>query len=85
MTVVGKHRAQQGRIEQQRPRPATGPWDAPTAAFLADVRMYASMRADGPSHRFYEQMKAQARSTLPHLSSSQWARLMDEVARICGV
>jgi hypothetical protein len=67
------------------PAPQPGPWDAPTAAFLADCRMYASMRADGPTIRFYEQMKAQARSTLPHLPAHQWTRLMDEVARICGV
>lgn len=67
------------------PRPHAGPWDAPTAAFLSDVRRFSFMRTGGSDAVFYEQMKAQARSTFPHLPGHQWDRLIDEVARICGV
>jgi len=58
-------------------------WDAPTAEFLSQVRRFALMRSDGPSHAFYEQMKAQARSACPHLPGHEWDRLMDEVEKIC--
>lgn len=71
------------RLPAKKPNP--GPWDAPTAAFLSDVRRFSFMRTGGSDAVFYEQMKAQARSTFPHLPGHQWDRLIDEVARICGV
>ncbi len=43
------------------------------------------MRTGGSDAVFYEQMKAQARSSFPHLPGHQWNRLIAEVARICGV
>jgi hypothetical protein len=73
------------RYPDPSPKPAPTPWDAPTAAFLADVRRYAFMRSGPPSHQFFEQMKSQARSACPHLPGHMWARLMGEVAKICGV
>ena len=73
------------RYPAPTPKPSPGPWDAPTAEFLSQVRRFAFMRTGGPSLAFYEQMKQQARSACPHLRSHEWARLMDEVAKICGV
>ena len=72
------------RVRHPAPKPSPG-WDAPQSEFLSQVRRFAFMRTSGPSHAFYEQMKAQARSSFPYLPGHQWNRLVDEVARICGV
>lgn len=60
-------------------------WDAPQSEFLSQVRRFSFMRTGGSDAVFYEQMKAQARSSFPRLPGHQWNRLIDEVARICGV
>lgn len=80
----GNQRAHGRPYPAPAPKPSPG-WDAPTAAFLSDVRRFSFMRTGGSDAVFYEQMKAQARSTFPHLPGHQWNRLIAEVARICGV